>query len=148
MTERRHIVLNNPERVIGEMIDELDLCLVGSVDADGYPNVKAMLAPRMRLGIRAFWLSTNTPSRRVAQFRENPRACLYFLNERAYAGVQLVGTMEVLTDAASKQLIWRDGDERYNAGGVTDPNYCVLRFTATHGRYYRDFVSEDFTVSA
>ena len=28
-------------------------------------------------------------------------------------------------------MIWRDGDEQYYPGGVTDPNYCVLKFTAT-----------------
>ena len=39
--------------------------------------------------------------------------------------------MEVLTDAKSKEMIWREGDEQYYPGGVTDPNYCVLKFTAT-----------------
>lgn len=29
-----------------------------------------------------------------------------------------------------KQKIWREGDMEYYPGGVTDPNYCVLRFTA------------------
>jgi len=30
--------------------------------------------------------------------------------------------------------------------GVTDPDYCVLRFTAEIGRYYSNFKSEDFVV--
>ncbi|MFR9169394.1 MAG: pyridoxamine 5'-phosphate oxidase, partial [Gordonibacter urolithinfaciens] len=30
--------------------------------------------------------------------------------------------------------------------GVTDPDYCVLRFTADAGRYYQNFGSEDFVV--
>jgi hypothetical protein len=32
------------------------------------------------------------------------------------------------------------------SGGVTDPDYCVLRFTATAGRYYSNFKSEDFSI--
>ena len=55
-------------------------------------------------------------------------------------------TMEVLTDAATKEMIWREGDTLYYKEGVTDPDYCVLRFTATDGRYYHDFSSEDFTI--
>jgi general stress protein 26 len=44
-------------------------------------------------------------------------------------------------------MIWREGDTLYYKQGVTDPDYCVLRFTATHGRYYADFSSQDFAVS-
>ncbi len=58
----------------------------------------------------------------------------------------LRGTMEVLTDAASKQLIWRDGDTQYYPGGVTDPNYCVLKFTAADGRFYSDFYPRSFVM--
>jgi general stress protein 26 len=34
----------------------------------------------------------------------------------------------------------------YYPGGVTDPDYCVLKFTAVKGRYYANFKSEDFDV--
>jgi general stress protein 26 len=55
--------------------------------------------------------------------------------------------MEVLTDAAAKEMIWRDGDTAYYAGGVTDPDYCVLKFNARKGRFYSNFKSEDFDVT-
>jgi general stress protein 26 len=58
----------------------------------------------------------------------------------------LRGRMEVLTDAASKERIWREGDTVYYKEGVTDPDYCVLRFTATSGRYYSNFSSQEFDV--
>ena len=108
--------------------------------------MKAMLPPRKREGIRAFWFTTNTSSRRVAQYRANPNACIYFYDKRFFRGVQLLGTMEVLEDAVSKEMIWRDGDTMYYPGGVTDPDYCVLKFTAQTGRYYSNFSSEDFAV--
>ena len=38
----------------------------------------------------------------------------------------LRGTMEVLTDSASKEMIWQEGDTMYYPEGVTDPDYCVL----------------------
>lgn len=104
----------------------------------------AMLAPRKREGIRVFYFTTNTSSRRVAQYRENPKACIYFCDQRFFRGVMLKGRMEVLEDATSKELIWLDGDTMYYSKGVTDPDYCVLRFTAESGRYYSNFKSEDF----
>ncbi len=42
----------------------------------------------------------------------------------------LKGTMEVLQDGASKEMIWRQGDDIYYPRGVADPDYCVLKFTA------------------
>jgi general stress protein 26 len=60
--------------------------------------------------------------------------------------MMLRGTMEVLTDAKSKEMIWRNGDTQYYPGGVTDPNYCVLKFTATDGRFYSDFYPRSFVI--
>lgn len=58
----------------------------------------------------------------------------------------LKGTMEVLQDQASKERIWQEGDTMYYPLGVTDPDYCVLRFTSKSGRLYENFGSVDFTV--
>ena len=56
------------------------------------------------------------------------------------------GTIEVLTDASSKEMIWREGDTEYYAEGVTDPDYCVLKFTATSVRIYGNYRSENFEI--
>lgn len=58
----------------------------------------------------------------------------------------LIGTVEVLEDAASKEVIWQEGDTQYYSKGVTDPDYCVLKFTASAGRYYANFKSESFSI--
>lgn len=139
-------MMRNPEQTIGNLIDKRSISLISSVDDQGYPNTKAMLPPRHREGIKYFWFSTNTSSRRVRHYRDNPKACLYFYDSRFFRGVQLIGTMEVLEDAESKEMIWQDGDTKYYSQGVTDPDYCVLKFTAVSGRYYSNFSSEDFEV--
>ena len=139
-------MMRNPETTIGNLIDKQGVAFIASVDAEGFPNMKAMLPPRKRAGIREFWFTTNTSSMRVAQYRENPLACIYFYDKRFFRGVMLKGTMEVCEDAESKEMTWHDGDTLYYPGGVTDPDYCVLHFTATQGRYYANFSSEDFPV--
>ena len=138
------IMMRNPEQTIGNLIDKQSTSFIASVDAEGFPNLKAMLAPRKREGIREFWFTTNTSSLRVAQYRVDPRTCIYFCDRRFFRGVMLKGIMEVLEDADAKEMIWRDGDTMYYPEGVTDPDYCVLKFTAQSGRYYSNFSSEDF----
>lgn len=138
--------MKNPEQTIGNLIDKQTVSFISSVDEDGFPNTKAMLAPRKREGIRTIYFSTNTSSMRVGQFRKNPKACLYFCDRRFFRGVMLIGTMEVLEDPKHKEMIWEEGDTMYYPLGVTDPDYCVLRFTAVKGRFYSNFKSEDFEV--
>lgn len=133
---------------IERFISRQKVSFICSVDNDGFPNVKAMLMPRMRNGLKEFWFSTNTSSMRVRQYRENPRASIYFYHKGLirYEGVMLKGTMEVLTDQESKNMIWRKGDTVFYKQGVTDPDYCVLKFTAETGRHYRDLKTESFSV--
>lgn len=112
------------------------------------PNVKAMLKPRKMNGLKEFYFSTNTASLRVKQFQNNPNASIYFYHKGLikYTGVMLVGKMEVLTKQEIKDAIWRRGDTMFYKKGVTDPDYCVLRFTAESGRYYCDLKTEQFSV--
>lgn len=139
-------MMRDCEKTIGNLINKQSVAFISSVDQDGFPNTKAMLPPRKRIGIQTFYFTTNTSSMRVAQYRENPKACIYFCDKRFFRGVMLVGSVEVLEDAQSKEMIWREGDTMYYPKGVTDPDYCVLKFTVTKGRYYSNFSSETFTV--
>lgn len=138
--------MRDSAKTIGNIVDKQTVAFLGSIGQEGFPNIKAMLQPRNREGIRTFYFSTNTSSMRVAQFKENNRACVYFCDRRFFKGVMLKGTIEVLTDPASKEMIWMPGDTMYYKEGVTDPDYCVLRFTAFSGRFYSGFKSEDFSV--
>ncbi|MFV0393386.1 MAG: pyridoxamine 5'-phosphate oxidase family protein [Coprobacillaceae bacterium] len=138
--------MRDPNKTIRNMIDKQKTAYISSVDNDGFPNTKAMLAPRLIEGIKVFYFTTNTSSKRVQQYKENNKACIYFSDQRFFRGVMLQGVMEVLEDQESKQKIWQEGDTMYYSKGVSDPDYCVLRFTATKGRYYSNFSSEDFDI--
>ena len=128
-------------------INKQKTAFVASVDEDGFPNIKAMFTPRKVEG-DSFYFTTNTSSLRAAQFMKNPKASIYFYNRGRfrYEGVMLTGTMEVLQDSQIKKEIWRTGDTMYYREGVTDPDYCVLKFTAVKGRHYCDLRTKDFTM--
>lgn len=140
-------MMRDAEKTIGNLIDKQSVSFIASISEDGFPHMKAMLPPRKREGIREFYFTTNTSSMRVAQYRKNPKASIYFCDKRFFRGVMLVGHMEVLEDSASKEMIWREGDTMYYPEGVADPDYCVLKFVAHSGRYYTNFKSETFVVN-
>lgn len=130
---------------IFEFIKKQNVAFIASVDEEGFPNMKAMLVPRKIAG-NDFYFTTNTSSKRVAQYQNNDKASIYFFNKGRfrYEGVMIVGTMEVLTDQETKNEIWRTGDAMFYHGGVTDHDYCVLKFTAMRGRHYCDLKTDNF----
>ncbi|WP_304819320.1 pyridoxamine 5'-phosphate oxidase family protein [uncultured Clostridium sp.] len=133
---------------IEKFIDKQKISFLSSIDNENYPNVKAMLKPRKRNGLKEFYFSTNTSSMRVKQYQNNPNASIYFYHKGLikYVGVMLKGKMEVLTDQEIKNMIWKTGDTMFYKKGVTDPDYCVLKFTAISGRYYCDLKTESFII--
>lgn len=138
--------MRDPEKTIGNMIDKQSICYISYIDESGFPNTRAMLRPRKREGIKEIYFSTNTSSRKVQSFRNNPKCCVYFCDKRFYRGIALTGTVEVLEDEETKEMIWQHGDTMYYKQGVTDPDYCVLKFTALSARYYSNFKSEDIEI--
>lgn len=133
---------------IEKFIDDQDISFIASIDEDNVPNMKAMLKPRIRNGLKEFYFTTNTSSNRVHQYEINPNASIYFYHKgiTKYIGVMLKGKMEVLKDQETKNLVWRTGDTMYYSKGVTDPDYCVLKFTAISGRYYCNLKTENFEI--
>ena len=131
-----------------KFIDSRKVAFIGSIDENGFPNIKAMLPPRKREGL-TFFFTTNTSSLRVKQYRNNPNASIYFYRKGLfiYTGIMMIGTMEVLEDQESKDMIWKKGDTMYYKEGVTDPDYCVLKFTAKSMRMYRDLHTENIDIS-
>lgn len=127
-----------------KFIDKQKTIFVTSVDEDGYPNIKAMFAPRRREG-NCLYLTTNTSSLRTQQFLKNPKSSVYFYARKGFSceGVMLIGTMEVLQDLERKKSIWEPGDTLYYPQGVSDPDYCVYRFTAKKARHYHRLKTTD-----
>lgn len=131
-----------------KFIDQQKVSFICSIDQEKYPNVRAMLAPRKRVGLKEFYFSTNTSSAKVQQYLHNPKASIYFYHKGLikYIGLMLKGEMTVLTDQEVKNLIWQPCDKIYYKQGVTDPDYCILKFTATSGSYYCNLKTENFAI--
>jgi general stress protein 26 len=139
-------MMKNPEATIGKVIEKVAVSFISSVDEHGYPNTKAMLPPVKREGIKIFYWHTNSPSKKVNQYKNNPKACIYFCDERSFQGAMLKGNMEVLDDEKIKKEIWKDEFDIYYKGGANGGDFIIIKFTAENGRYYANFNTEDFVI--
>jgi general stress protein 26 len=128
------------------LMDRAKICLLGTNSEDGYPNIKAMMNLKHQ-GLKKIWFSTNTSSRRVQQLRKDNRACVYYVDEKNFKGLMLIGKIEILQDLESRKMLWADGAEVYYPKGVEDPDYTVLGFTAVRGNYYHGLKNIDFEIN-
>lgn len=124
-------------------ISKQKTAFIASVDDEGYPVMRAMLAPR-RIEDGCIYFTTNTSSNKVRHFNANSKASVYFYSRGMvkYQGVCITGEMEVCTDQPTKDSIWRSGDRMFYKQGVTDPDYCVLKFRCIKAEVYSDLKIE------
>jgi len=119
------------------------------VGADGYPLTKAVVPGKYRESLSELYFCTNTSSKFVAEIRKNPKSNVYFYSRKLiwFKGCMLKGDMEIVTDMGIKEKYWQNiYKNAYPQKSFTDPDFCVLRFTPTSGRFYADFKVEDFEI--
>lgn len=133
---------------IFQFVSAQKTAFIASVNAQGYPVIRAMLAPR-KIDGNDIYFTTNTSSNKIKQYAANDKACVYFYKRGRfkYQGVTIIGKMQVCTDQATKEMIWRFGDTIFYKEGVTDPDYCVLKFTCKTAEYYCDFKVDTIDLS-
>jgi general stress protein 26 len=134
-------VLKNSEKLANKKI-----AFIGSVNKDNAPNIKAVLIMKHD-GLKTFFIASNNSAIRTEQYKNNKNACVYFNGGPIYKGLMLEGTMEILNDEESKKHVWDNSLKgAYKNGGINDPDFCVLKFTAKSGRYYYWFETESFAI--
>lgn len=100
-------------------------CVLALIDANGYPTTSTLTAAKAD-GINWITFCTGLGSNKAKRISSCNRASVCFNTSGAY-NITLVGTIEIVTDAAIKQEMWYEG-LKHHFRGADDSNYCVLRF--------------------
>lgn len=128
---------------IYQFISRIKTSFISSVDEDGFPTTRALIAPR-KIDGNDIYFATYMSSNKVKHYINNPKACVYFYERGRpkYQGVMIKGHMQVLTDQATKNYFWQPNDKMFYKKGVTDPEYCILKFTGFEAEYFVSFKTE------
>jgi len=94
------------------------------IDENGYPTASTLTIAKAD-GIKWLTFCTSLDSNKVNRIRKCNRASVC-ISTNEY-NITLVGTVEILTDAATKKDMWFAPMEGHWSG-PDHPDYCVLRF--------------------
>jgi len=101
-----------------------EICIISLIDEKGFPTA-SVITPAKSDGINWLTFGTLLNDNRAQRSLSNKRASICFSSEE-YC-INLVGEIEVITEADVKQEMWYDGLS-FHFSGPEDDNYCVLKF--------------------
>lgn len=106
---------------------------IASIDANGFPRPVQMSKIKAE-GFHEIWMATSARSVKVEDFKHNNKAGLCY--DHYGDGVALRGTVEVITDDATRKEMWEDWFIHHFSGGPTDPDYVLLHFLGTEATFW------------
>ena len=119
---------------IVQMLDKETFVSLATFGSDGYPDVRVLLVAA-KDGVDSIWFATETTTGKISQLQKNPKAAIYGHDMETMTEFRLFGTVELLTDSAARQKIWRDDFIQHFPEGIDSPTMVVLRFNTDHGAY-------------
>lgn len=117
------------------MLQRCEVVTLSSINKDGYPRP----VPISKIHAESFneiWMATGKNSVKTKDFSVNPKAGLSFYE--AGNSIAMTGTVEIMTDKATKEKFWQDWFINHFPKGVSDPNYVLLKFTGQHATIWID----------
>ena len=108
-------------------------CVLAVIDEEGYPSASTVSISKAD-GLKRITFLSGLSSNKAKRIRICNRGSVC-ISSSAYS-ITLVGTLEVLTDPATKREMWQKPLESMYSG-PDDPEYCVIRFTT---RRYKIFI--------
>jgi general stress protein 26 len=112
-------------------------CTIALIDEQGYPTASTVSIIKAD-GMKQLMFGVSVDDNKARRAKACSRASVC-INSGDY-NITLVGTAEILTDTASKEDLWQPWFSEIWAGGVTDPDFCVLRFSTQR---YNLWLGED-----
>lgn len=129
------IDLDSIEKKATHLLAECDTIMLASVTEIGHPRPVPVGKIKAE-GISSIWISTGTFSDKTIQFQLNPKAGVCFM--KGGDSIVLTGKVEIVSNMEIKEALWSEWMFAHFPGGITDPSYCILKFTSEEATYWID----------
>ncbi|AOT68856.1 pyridoxamine 5'-phosphate oxidase family protein [Geosporobacter ferrireducens] len=133
---------NNIRKKAMDIVSNAETTVLSSIDEGGWPRAVTMSNIKAE-GLETIWFATGTTSAKVKHYKENNKASVCY--SAGNNGITLIGDMEIVDDMDVKKALWTDWFIAHFPGGVTDPEYCILKFVTKDAVLWIDNVFEKFS---
>jgi PPOX class probable F420-dependent enzyme len=109
-----------------EVIQKARYCALITIGDDGQPQARVVdpILPDSDLSV---WIGTNPLTRKVGQIRKDPRVTLFYFDPAGPGYVTVLGTAELVNNAAEKAKHWKDEWASIYTGGRGSDDFLLIR---------------------
>ncbi len=123
------------EKKAAALLKRCETVILSSVTEEGTPR-PCVVSKLKTQGFRTIFAATGLSGRKTAQFQKNPLAgACFFLDGDS---VTMTGSVTVHTSGKTLRDCWQDWMLEHFEQGESDPDYCVLQFTAEEATFWID----------
>jgi len=112
-----------------ELAQESPVCVMGTVDEDGYPCLRPMYTMELAEDFTAYF-ATARDTVKARHIEANPRLSLswssYTADMTAWRHAEIKGKGTVTDDKELRHRLWMDQLSGYFPGGADDPNFIII----------------------
>mgnify|MGYP000311793524 FL=1 len=123
---------NDGRNHLQDLVSDFEVAMLVTQSTNGI-HARPMAIARLEDGVGAY-LVTDINSLKIDEINANPDAVLTFQSARKFASVR--GKLAVLSDRHLIEKMWKGAWKVWFPDGKSDPNICLLKFTAHEGEYW------------
>ncbi|MGL6194378.1 MAG: pyridoxamine 5'-phosphate oxidase family protein [Thermoguttaceae bacterium] len=116
------------------LLEKIPFVSFGTLGTDGWPDLRVLLIAA-KDGVETLWFATSTEATKIKELKTNPKAVVYGYDMESMSEFRLFGKVELLSDTASRQKVWKEDFTQHFPDGIDSPNMIVMRFDVDHGIY-------------
>jgi general stress protein 26 len=127
-----------------DIMKAAETAVIALIDENGFPRASTISCIKTE-GINHAWFATGLSTGKARCIRLNNKAGLCYCDGNN--NITLMGTIEILTDADIKKGMWVDWFINHFAGGVTDLEYCILKFSTKKVVFWIDSIYKELDIN-
>ncbi len=134
---QEHKVLSGPEglRKIGELIKDVDICMMTTAAGDGSFDSRPMATQKAEFD-GTVWFLTRGESGKVREIQNDDHISLLYSNPSDHSYVSVKGRARISQDKTKIHELWNPMYKAWFPNGEDDPAITVLQVDVTGAEYW------------
>ncbi len=125
----------NEIRKLGELIRDVRICMLTTVDEDGDLHSRPMATQEVEFD-GDLWFFTGKSTHKSREIGREQRVNVSFADVDKQHYVSASGTAQLVDDRAKAKELWRDAYKTWFPKGLDDPDLVLLKVTVQKAEYW------------
>jgi len=131
----KHNGQHNDIKKLGELIEEINIAMLTTVDEDGTLRSRPMGTQQVEFD-GDLWFFTGADSAKVYEVRQEQQVNVSYADAKQQCYVSVSGLAQLVRDQQKMQELWNPIFKAWFPEGLDDPNLALLKVHVTKAEYW------------